>query len=293
MRMATIRYEGKEQAALITEAGLLPLAAVNEREGTDWETDLWNLLQAGRLDSLRDWYDRGGARRLTALPKLAEHEVTYGPLYRRPGKIIGIGMNYLAKAIELSGRPPEDEPVVFLKPDTSLIGPGEYIEWPAGIGEVTAEAELAIVIGRRCRSVGEAEALEYAAGYASSLDMTAKEIHARNPRFMQRAKSYDTFASLGASLVTPDEYEDLNTLEVVTRLNGEPVHRNTVDRMIFSPSYLISFLSKIMTLNPGDVILTGTPGSVVIGYGDVAECDIFKQVSLRNPVIADMEYKPL
>ncbi|CAM3659390.1 MULTISPECIES: fumarylacetoacetate hydrolase family protein [Saccharibacillus] len=284
MRLATIHYEGREQAALIADSGLVPLGVVNEREGTDWDTELWPLLQAGGLDALRSWYDGGGARRLAALPGLAEHKVTYGPLYRRPGKMIGIGMNYLAKAIELSGRPPEDEPVVFLKPDTSLIGPGAYIEWPAGIGQVTAEAELAIVIGRRCRSVGYAEALDYAAGYASSLDMTAKDVHARNPRFMQRSKSYDTFTALGASLVTPDEYADLNALEVVTRLNGEPAHRGTVGQMIFSPAYLISFLSGIMTLNPGDVILTGTPGSVVIAPGDVAECSIFKQVSLRNPV---------
>lgn len=126
--------------------------------------------------------------------------------------------------------------------------------------------------------------MNYVAGYTTSLDMTAKEIHARNPRFMQRAKSFDTFLSLGSCLSTPDEYVDLPNLKVETVLNGEVMHHNTVNRMIFSPSYLISFLSRMMTLHPGDIILTGTPGSVVIEAGDEVECRIAELKTLSNPV---------
>lgn len=114
--------------------------------------------------------------------------------------------------------------------------------------------------------------------------MTTKEIHALNPRFMQCAKSFDTFLSLGASLSTIDEYANFPELEVETVLNGEVAHRNTVSRMLFSPAYLISYLSHVMTLHPGDVILTGTPGSVVIEQGDKVECRIAGLKTLSNTV---------
>lgn len=288
MKLATIRYEGREQAALLTGAGVLPLSALNKQTGSDWETDLLGLLQAGRLDALRSWHDEAGEELRRSLPDLFidAEKVHFTALTRRPGKIIGIGMNYLEKAIELSGRPPEDEPVIFLKPDSALIGPEEEIMLPEGAGAISAEAELAIVIGRVCRRVSEEEALGFAAGFAASLDMTAKDIHARNPRFMQRAKSFDTFVSLGSVLATPDEYADLSEASVETVLNGEVVHRNRVSRMIFSPACLIAFLSRIMTLNPGDVILTGTPGSVVIHSADRAECRIDGLPMLANPVRA-------
>ncbi|WP_338540795.1 fumarylacetoacetate hydrolase family protein [Paenibacillus tundrae] len=284
MKLVTIEHEGQEHAAFLTDRGVIPLTWLNEKQNTDWHTDLFTLLQNKQLQALRDWYVSGGQESLAALPALPIDAVSYRALYRRPGKMIGVGMNYLAKAIELSGRPPEDEPVIFLKPDTSLIGSGEAILLPHGAGQVTAEAELAIVIGQKCRNVSEDEAMNYVAGYTTSLDMTAKEIHARNPRFMQRAKSFDTFLSLGSSLSTPDEYVDLPNLKVETVRNGEVVHHNTVSQMIFSPAYLISFLSHVMTLHPGDIILTGTPGSVVIDAGDQVECRITGLKTLSNAV---------
>ncbi|NGZ74445.1 fumarylacetoacetate hydrolase family protein [Saccharibacillus alkalitolerans] len=284
MKLSTIEYEGCEQAAFLTERGLIPLAGLNEREGSDWDTEIFELLRSGRMEHLRRWYAEGGKERLIPMPVLPAGRVRYRALYRTPGKIIGVGMNYLAKAIELSGRPPEDEPVIFLKPNTSLIGPGETILLPPAAGRVTAEAELAIVIGKTCRGLAEEEAMRAVAGVTASLDMTAKDIHARNPRFMQRAKSFDTFLSLGASFSTLDEYPDLAGLEVATVRSGSAVHRDTVGRMIFSPAYLVSFLSHIMTLHPGDVILTGTPGSVTVEAGDEAECRIEGLETLKNPV---------
>ncbi|MEK3786698.1 fumarylacetoacetate hydrolase family protein [Paenibacillus sp. FSL K6-1230] len=284
MKLVTIAHKGREQVAFLTDRGMIPLAWLNEQEGTAWNTDLFTLLQQERLNSLRHWYISGGQEHLDRAPALLAGEVSYRALYRQPGKIIGVGMNYLAKAIELSGRPPEDEPVIFLKPDTLLIGPGEAIHLPTGAGQITAEAELAIVIGHTCKKLREEEAMSVVAGYTTALDMTAKDIHARNPRFMQRAKSFDTFLSLGSSLSTPDEYDDLPNLEIETILNGQVTHSNSVSRMIFSPAYLISFLSHVMTLQPGDVILTGTPGSVVIEPGDEVGCRIAGLETLNNSV---------
>lgn len=284
MKLATIQLAEQEQAAFLTEQGFVSIQSVNETEGTHWNSEIWTLLQSGQMAELQQWYIDGGKDRIQMLPALSEQEISCKALYRKPGKIIGIGMNYLAKAIELSGRPPEDEPVIFLKPDTSLIGPGEKINLPAGMGQISAEAELSIIIGKTCRNISEEEAMNAAAGFTTSLDMTAKDIHARNPRFMQRAKSFDTFLSIGSSLSTPDEYDDLSQLAVETVLNGTSMHVNTVSRMIFSPAYLISFLSHIMTLNPGDIILTGTPGSVLIQPADEVECRIQGLLSLHNPV---------
>lgn len=283
MKLVTIEDKGREQVAFWTDRGIFPLAWLNEQFGTSWDTDLFTLLQKNQFTALRSWYSNGHEQ-LASLPSRPVRDVSCRALYRRPGKIIGIGMNYWDKAIELSGRPPEDEPVIFLKPESSLIGSGETIRLPDAAGQVTAEAELAIVIGQTCKAIREDQAMSVIAGYTTSLDMTAKEIHARNPRFMQRAKSFDTFLSLGSSLSTPDEYENLNELEIQTVHNGHVTHRNTVDRMIFSPAYLISFLSNVMTLHPGDVILTGTPGSVTIQPGDVVSCQIDGLWKLDNRV---------
>lgn len=284
MKLVTIEYQGREQVALYTERGIIPLTSLNEQLGMNWDTDLFHLLQKNQFATLHNWYNSNGQEKLHSLPSLPVNEVPYRALYRRPGKIIGVGMNYWDKAIELSGRPPEDEPVIFLKPDSSLIGSGETIRLPVGAGQITAEAELAIIIGQTCKEIGEEQAMGVIAGYTTSLDMTAKDIHARNPRFMQRAKSFDTFLSLGSSLSTPDEYENLNELEIQTVHNGHVAHSNTVNHMIFSPAYLISFLSNVMTLHPGDVILTGTPGSVTIQSGDFVGCQIAGLRKLDNRV---------
>jgi 2-keto-4-pentenoate hydratase/2-oxohepta-3-ene-1,7-dioic acid hydratase in catechol pathway len=283
MKLVTIEDNGREQAAVWTDRGIIPLTSLNEQFGTNWDTDLFTLLQKNQFNALRSWYSNEHEQ-LVSVPSLPVSDASYRALYRRPRKIIGVGMNYWDKAIELSGRPPEDEPVIFLKPDSSLIGSGETIRLPDVAGQVTAEAELAIVIGQTCKAIREDQAMSVIAGYTTSLDMTAKEIHARNPRFMQRAKSFDTFLSLGSSLATPDEYENLNELEIQTLHNGHVTHRNTVDHMIFSPAYLISFLSNVMTLHPGDVILTGTPGSVTIQSGDVVSCQIDGLRKLDNRV---------
>ncbi|HZY57340.1 MAG TPA: fumarylacetoacetate hydrolase family protein, partial [Rubrobacteraceae bacterium] len=210
--------------------------------------------------------------------------VRYGPLYRRPRKIRGIGLNYVEHAGDLQETAPSEEPASFMRPDTTIIGPEEEIQLPNQSERVTGEAELGLVIGREARNISEEEAPSVVAGLTTILDMTAEDILRKNPRYLTRAKSFDTFFSFGPQLVTLDEVGEMGDLTVATVLNGEVRRKNVVSNMTFSPAFLVSFHSKVMTLLPGDVISTGTPGAVEIQDSDVVSCHIDRFEPLSNPV---------
>lgn len=276
MRLCTLRLKGQETAAVVTEHGVVPVARINAYLGRAWPTDLYALLQQGlALNLLRD-----AERTPDALPPSA---VEYAPPYRHPRKIWGIGLNYKDHAADLSA-PFPTEPASFMKGDQTIIGPGDPIDLPPESERVTAEAELGVVIGRECRYVSEEEAPEYVAGYCLIIDMTAEDILQRNPRFLTRAKNFDTFFSFGPELITRDEVLDVMRLRVSTWKNGTLHRENVVANMAFPPHYLVSFHSNVMTLYPGDIISTGTPGAVVIEPGDTAECRIEGLGALSNPV---------
>jgi 2-keto-4-pentenoate hydratase/2-oxohepta-3-ene-1,7-dioic acid hydratase in catechol pathway len=209
--------------------------------------------------------------------------VQYAPPYRHPRKIWGIGLNYKDHAADLSA-PYPTEPASFMKGDQTIIGPNDVIELPPQSERVTAEAELGLIIGRECRFVQEQEVPAYIAGYCLIIDMTAEDILQRNPRFLTRAKNFDTFFSFGPELITPDEVLDIMRLQVGTWKNGSLHRENAVANMAFPPHYLVAYHSNVMTLYPGDIISTGTPGAVVIEAGDTAECRIGGLGSLSNPV---------
>jgi 2-keto-4-pentenoate hydratase/2-oxohepta-3-ene-1,7-dioic acid hydratase in catechol pathway len=277
LRLVTIRQGGREEAAVVLPDGVVPVREVGGLSRED--ADVLALLESGRFYGLKEAYGRGEAR------GAASSQLSYAPLYRRPRKIWGIGLNYAEHAGDLSETAPADEPASFMRPDTTIIGPGDEVVLPAQSERVTAEAELAIVIGREAKDVPEEDAPSVVAGFTMVLDMTAEDILRRNPRYLTRSKSFDTFFSFGPELVTPDEIDDVDSLEVSTVLNGEVRRSNTVSNMIFSPWWLVSFHSRIMTLLPGDVISTGTPGAVVIREGDVVECRITGFEPLSNPVV--------
>lgn len=285
MKLAALDYEGEEQAAIACSSGYVLIGTINRLGSPEiWSTDVFELVTSGQLERLTQWYNEDGYRALEDMPVVSAEEAKLAPLYRHPRKIWGIGMNYVQDPAELAQVPEGSEPVSFMKPDTALIGPGDSILLPKKSEEVTAEAELAIIIGRTCRNVSEEEAVDSIAGYTASLDMTAADIHAKNQRFLTRAKSFDTFFSLGAELMTPDEAEVLS-LTVETWHNGELQHCNQISNMRYRPSYIVAFHSEVMTLLPGDVILTGTPGAVVLRPGDTAECRIScGLLPLVNPV---------
>jgi len=277
LKLVTIQQGGREEAAVVLPDGVVPVREVCDLSRE--EAGLLNLLKSGRFYELKEAYDRGEVRGEVVT------QFSHAALYRRPRKIWGIGLNYVEHAGDLSETAPAEEPASFMRPDTTIIGPGDEIVLPPQSERVTAEGELAVVIGREAKDVSEEEAPVFVAGFTTVLDMTAEDILRRNPRYLTRAKSFDTFFSFGPELVTPDEIEDLDALEVSTMLNGEVHRSNTVSNMTFSPWWLVSFHSRVMTLLPGDVISTGTPGAVVIQEGDVAGCRIIGFESLSNPIV--------
>jgi 2-keto-4-pentenoate hydratase/2-oxohepta-3-ene-1,7-dioic acid hydratase in catechol pathway len=286
MRLATIRIGSEEEACFITDQGLVPIAAVNRTLDTDWPKEMLSLIGTGLLEVLNTWYRDEGKGKLDKMKDEAipAKEAVLAPLYRRPRKIWGIGLNYVEHASDLSEKAPTTAPASFMKPDTTIIGHGDRIEIPLQSGRTTAEAELGLVIGRPCKDVEQKDWLESVAGFTTIIDMTAEDILRQNPRYLTMSKSFDTFFSFGPQLVTPDEIEDPFNLKVSTVINGRVHAENVVSNMTFPPDHLVSFHSKVMTLLPGDIISTGTPGAVPINDGDTVECRITGLAPLTNAV---------
>lgn len=200
----------------------------------------------------------------------------------RPTKIVCIGLNYRLHAEE-QGKPIPDEPVIFLKAVSALLAPEQTIVLPEISNEVHHEAELAVVIGKRATRVRPDDAWDYVLGFTCGNDVTARDIQRKDKRYT-RAKGFDTFAPMGPAVVTPDEWMPSNQA-VICRVNGEERQRGLVSDMIFSIPECIAYITAIMTLEPGDVILTGTPSGVgPLHDGDVVEVEIEGLGVLRNPV---------
>ncbi len=198
----------------------------------------------------------------------------------QPGKIVCIGRNYAAHAAEHQAAVP-DEPMLFLKPPSALIGPGAAIELPQGIGRVDHEAELAVVIGKRTRRVNVANALDYVLGYTCANDVSARDYQRKDGQW-GRAKGFDTFCPLGPSINTELDPSDLAIRAMV---NGEVKQDARTSDMVFDIPALIAFISGIMTLEPGDLILTGTPSGVSpLAPGDTVRIEVQGIGTLENPV---------
>jgi 2-keto-4-pentenoate hydratase/2-oxohepta-3-ene-1,7-dioic acid hydratase in catechol pathway len=201
----------------------------------------------------------------------------------RPTKIVCVGRNYLEHARELGNEVPE-RPLLFFKPPSALVADGEAIVVPPESQQVEHEGEIAAIIGRRARRVAEAEAMAHVAAYAPLNDVTARDLQRTDGQWT-RAKGFDTFCPLGEPAAA--EGIDHAELEIVCRVNGEVRQQGRASQMAFSIPFLISYISGIMTLEPGDVIATGTPAGVgPLRPGDVVEVEIPGVGVLRNPVRA-------
>ncbi|MBI1247570.1 fumarylacetoacetate hydrolase [bacterium] len=211
-----------------------------------------------------------------------------------PQKILCIGLNYADHAAE-TGATVGDEPVVFNKFPTCLRADGQPIELPKVSDQVDYEAELVVVIGRAGKNISREDAMNYVAGYAVGHDVSARDWQKGKPgKQWLLGKSFDSFAPLGPELITADEIEDPHNLRIQCRLNGETMQDSSTSQLIFRIDFLISYLSQICTLKPGDLIYTGTPPGVGMARkppiflkpGDVVEVEIEKLGILSNPVVA-------
>lgn len=199
-------------------------------------------------------------------------------------KVVGIGRNYAAHASEMGGDAP-DEPLMFLKPNTSVVGPGEPIAYPRQTAELHYEGELAVVVGRICRDVPKEKATDVIHGYTVGNDVTARDLQRRDGQFT-RAKGFDTFCPLGPWVETdldPQGFAD--GVRLTTHLNGELVQDGSTADLIFDIPTLVAHVTSVMTLLPGDVILTGTPAGVgPMQAGDEVEVSVAGIGSLVNKV---------
>jgi 2-keto-4-pentenoate hydratase/2-oxohepta-3-ene-1,7-dioic acid hydratase in catechol pathway len=287
MRLCTLAIDDAEILCIGTPKGYVPLKNVNRFLHQRWDNQLLPLLVSGAFDRLLEWYNSGGKQALASHPQfpVIQPPYTYAPLYRHPPKIWGIGLNYQEHAHDLSERSPDTIPVGFMKPDTTIIAAGDTIKIPHQSHRTTAEAELGLVIKRKCRKVARKDWRNVLAGFTGVIDVTAEDILRQNPRYLTLSKSFDTFFSFGPELLSVDEIRSVSGIGVTTVINGRPHRSNRVGNMTFLPDFLIAYLSEVMTLLPGDVISTGTPGAAVLRHGDIIECRIEGFASLKNPVI--------
>ncbi|MEP7358509.1 MAG: fumarylacetoacetate hydrolase family protein [Anaerolineales bacterium] len=211
----------------------------------------------------------------------------------RPGKIICIGLNYRDHAAE-SGQAIPTYPIIFSKFANVVIGPGQPIVLPKISQEVDYEAELGVVIGKRGRSISEADALSYVGGYLPFHDVSARDYQMRTSQWVI-GKTFDTFGPMGPSLTTADEIPDPHTLDITLSIGGEVLQSSNTKNLIFTVAQLIYHLSAVMTLEPGDLIATGTPGGVgaarnpkrFLKPGERVRIEIERLGILENPVVAE------
>lgn len=228
------------------------------------------------------------------LPTASLSEVKLASPVPRPGKVICIGLNYRNHAIE-SGMDIPKSPIVFSKFVTSVCGEGDAIVLPRESSQVDYEAELAVVIGRRAKHVSVADAMNYVFGYCNLNDVSARDLQFADGQW-QRGKSCDTFAPMGPFIATADEIADAHDLNIRFRLNGETLQDSTTAELIFRIPELIEFLTRSITLEPGDIIATGTPPGVgfarkppiFLKDGDVCEVEIEGLGTLTNTVKDDV-----
>jgi acylpyruvate hydrolase len=280
MRLVSFYTEDGPAAAVQVGDDLVPVSALNAPA-----TTVRGLLEALEEDGLRELEIRAEQ----AGERIALTEVTLHAPVPDPQKIVCLGLNYRDHAEE-TGQEIPTAPMWFAKFANSLIGSGQDIVLPAAHAEyVDYEAELALVIGRRAKNVKAEDALSYIAGAMAFNDVSARDLQLQNPLWTS-GKAIDTFAPCGPALVTLDEIDDLGALGLRTRINGELLQQGNTANLIFAPAEVVAWLSRTMTLLPGDIIATGTPAGVgaaqgrFLKDGDTVEVEIDGLGTLVNPV---------
>jgi 5-carboxymethyl-2-hydroxymuconate isomerase len=264
MKLLRFGPAGQERPGLLDADGV-----VRDLSGVIGDLDPTTLTLDG-LAKLRDLDP-------SALPA-APADARLGPCVAKPGKFICIGLNYADHAAE-SGLPIPEEPVVFMKATSALSGPNDPILKPRGSTQLDWEVELAFVVGAPCAYVSEEEAARAIAGYCVCNDVSERAFQMQSSQW-DKGKGCDSFGPLGPWLVTPDELPDVHDLHMWLEVNGKRFQDGSTKTMIFRPAFVLSYLSRFMSLQPGDVVTTGTPPGVGLGQKPQVWLDVGDQVSL-------------
>ena len=260
MKLIRFRHANQIHTGVLTARGVVAVIEINTRRGTKIPDDLLSIIQQNATSQLAGVDD---------LPAIPLTEIIPLVPYDTPPKIWCIGLNYRSHADDIQAVQPE-EPGSFMKPASCIFQPeGEIVLPPADLSDdVDAEGELGVIIGRTCRFVPAKNVKEVIFGYTTTLDLTALDVLRKNPRYLTRAKSIDTFFSFGPVVVTADEIRDVDSLEVITEHNDGICSRDFVRNMRTRPFDLVRYHSDFMTLHPGDLISTGCPKGARIRAGD-------------------------
>jgi 2-keto-4-pentenoate hydratase/2-oxohepta-3-ene-1,7-dioic acid hydratase in catechol pathway len=267
--MKFVRFEHLNRGphvGVLTDRGIAAIESINARHGLHIPDDLLAIIQTGTVPQVSD---------LDGAETIPFDRVTPLLPYEVPPKIWCIGLNYRSHADDIQAVQPE-EPGSFMKPASCMFRPGGEIVLPPSevSDDVDAEGELGVIIGKKCRFLDAGEVSGAIFGYTTTLDLTALDVLRKNPRYLTRAKSIDTFFSFGPIVVTADEIADVDRLEVITEHNGGICSRDVVANMRHRPFELVRFHSNFMTLFPGDLISTGCPKGARIKAGDRVQARI-------------------
>ncbi|MBP9926622.1 MAG: fumarylacetoacetate hydrolase family protein [Cyclobacteriaceae bacterium] len=280
MKLFRFGEPGSERPGILLDGKMYNASSFGEDYGESF-------FENDGLVRLHKWLDQNKP----SLTQIKE-DSRLGPCFQRPSKIICVGLNYTKHALE-SKMPLPSEPIIFFKSTSALCGPNDSLIIPKNSVKTDWEVELAVVIGKKASYVEEKDALDYVAGYCLHNDYSEREFQLERNGQWVKGKSCDTFAPMGPFLVTKDEVANYNNLHMWLKVNGKTMQDNNTDDMIFEVPFLVSYISQFMTLLPGDVISTGTPAGVGLGFnppvylkkGDVVELGIEGLGEQRQEVI--------
>tara|TARA_B100000029_G_scaffold406581_1_gene407234 strand:- start:52 stop:894 length:843 start_codon:yes stop_codon:yes gene_type:complete len=250
MKFLRIGNKGKEKPAVIDRFGKIRDLSSKIK---DLSPEFLNISTINNLKNLN----------LNDFPELSKNE-RVGACIKKPGKFVAIGLNYSDHAKETGAKTPT-EPIVFMKSTSSISGPYDDIEMPKDSSKLDWEVELALVIGKETKNISEKEASNHILGYCIVNDVSEREWQLEKSGQWVKGKSGDTFGPTGPYLVTQDEISDINNLNLILEVNGKKMQSGNTKNMIFNVNFLVSYLSKFMSLQPGDLITTGTPAGVGMG----------------------------
>ncbi len=258
--------DGVETLGVKTTGGVLDVAAAAQALGMEAPMTLEDLLVLGNVAALKDLIKAAATSPKAKAALLDEGAIIHGRLFTEPGKIVCVGLNYRAHAEETGMKLPK-EPVLFNKYNNTLAAHGDTITLPPPdvSTKFDYETELLIVIGKSARNVAEAEALNYVAGYCVGHDFSARDLQLEKGGQWMIGKTLDKFAPIGPYFVSADLVGDPNALTIETRVNGELRQSSNTKDFIFNTQAMVAYASKLFTLEPGDIIFTGTPSGVIVG----------------------------